>query len=165
MIELPLTLTLSDDQLDAIAERVAAKLAPVAMRYEARPAAYTVATLAQETGLSTRAIRGAIERGELPAVKRGRRWLIDASAVAAWIEPSPPAPVPAAPSRARRRRPSGGTLASVVQRIADDDGVGAADDCARPPVRLSSHTQYVTPATRQRHRGPAKGDTTSRDQH
>jgi excisionase family DNA binding protein len=34
MIELPLTLTLSDNQLDAIAERIAAKLAPKAKHDE-----------------------------------------------------------------------------------------------------------------------------------
>ena len=46
--------------------------------------AYTVAALAGAIGVSARAIRGAIARGELAAVKRGGRWLIAADAVRAW---------------------------------------------------------------------------------
>lgn len=46
--------------------------------------AYTVAALASAIGVSARAIRGAIGRGELAAVKRGGRWLIAADAVRAW---------------------------------------------------------------------------------
>lgn len=60
--------------------------------------AYTVASLATELGVSEKAIRCAIARRELSAVKRGSRWIISAEAVCAW----------AAPSEARRasRRPS-----------------------------------------------------------
>jgi len=54
-----------------------------------RAPAYTVATLAAEVGRSERSIRGAIHRGELEAVKRGRGWVISADAVAAWATATP----------------------------------------------------------------------------
>jgi excisionase family DNA binding protein len=50
------------------------------------PAAYTVATLAHDLGVSTKTVRGAIHRGELDAVKSGSRWLISAEAVRAWTD-------------------------------------------------------------------------------
>lgn len=49
------------------------------------PLAYTVASLAKELGVSAKVVRGAIQRGELEAVKRGNRWLIAAEAVRAWL--------------------------------------------------------------------------------
>jgi Helix-turn-helix domain len=63
---------------------------------EAVPAvgADTVATLAAELGRSPRAIRDAIARGELAAVKRGRGYVIGVNAVAAWTQ---------APASARSR--------------------------------------------------------------
>jgi excisionase family DNA binding protein len=51
---------------------------------DAAPLAYTVATLADDLGVSTKVVRGAIGRGELEAVKRGSRWLISVEAVRAW---------------------------------------------------------------------------------
>ncbi len=59
-------------------------------------AAFTVQTLAAELGLSAKAIRAAIGRGELQAVKRGRGYVISAEAVAAWTTPA------AAPARRRQ---------------------------------------------------------------
>jgi excisionase family DNA binding protein len=121
VIELPLTLALSDDQLDAIAEHVAAKLAR-GTKQDARSAAYTVTTLAQELGMSPRAIRGAIERRELAAVKRGGRWIIAAQAVAAWAEPQHEGKtVTPAPRRPRARTTTGVMLADVVQSLDVDD--------------------------------------------
>jgi hypothetical protein len=43
--------------------------------------AYTPRTLAAELGRSERSIRGAIARGELAAVKRGRGWVIGGAGV------------------------------------------------------------------------------------
>ena len=47
---------------------------------------YTPATLAAELGRTPRAIRAAIARGELDAVKRGRGWVIPADAVERWAQ-------------------------------------------------------------------------------
>jgi excisionase family DNA binding protein len=62
--------------------------------------AYTVASLAAMLRISPRAVRGAITRGELAAVKRGGRWIISADAVRAWAEHDGAPP----PAYARRRR-------------------------------------------------------------
>jgi excisionase family DNA binding protein len=64
-------------------ERLRALVAPPTPEAP-QPAAYTVASLAAALGRSERSIRGAIARGELDAVKRGRGWIISADAVAAW---------------------------------------------------------------------------------
>lgn len=72
-----------------------ANIAPV-------PAAYTVATLANELDVSQKAIRCAIARRELAAVKRGSRWIIPADAVRAWST---------APARPRKTRRSCGLAA------------------------------------------------------
>jgi excisionase family DNA binding protein len=53
---------------------------------DAAPLAYTVATLADDLGVSPKTVRGAIHRGELGAVKRGSRWFISAEAVRAWTD-------------------------------------------------------------------------------
>ena len=81
--------------LERLRELVAAELPPAA----APAPAYTVATLAAELGRSERSIRGAIARGELEAVKRGRGYVIGADAVAAW------ATTPASPTGRPRRPP------------------------------------------------------------
>jgi excisionase family DNA binding protein len=63
--------------------------------------AYTVQSLAAELGRTPRSIRGAIERGELEAVKRGRGYVISAEAVGRWAS----APTEASPRRSRRPPP------------------------------------------------------------
>jgi excisionase family DNA binding protein len=60
----------------------------------AGPAVYSPATLAAELGCTARAIRAAIERGDLQARRSGRGYVIGAEAVAAWASSS---------ARARRR--------------------------------------------------------------
>src|SRR5262245_26984207 len=68
-----------------------------------RPA-YTVATLAAEIGRTERSIRGAIARGELEAVKRGRGYTVPADAVAAWAAAGPRANTNSPRPTARPRR-------------------------------------------------------------
>ncbi|MBV8219714.1 MAG: helix-turn-helix domain-containing protein [Solirubrobacterales bacterium] len=62
--------------------------------------AYTVASLAAELGVSAKAVRCAIARHELQAVKRGSRWIISAGAVSQW------AAAPGAHHAMARRRPA-----------------------------------------------------------
>ena len=62
--------------------------------------AYTVASLAAELGVSAKAVRCAIARQELRAVKRGSRWIISADAVSEW------ASGPQAHYSTARRRPA-----------------------------------------------------------
>jgi excisionase family DNA binding protein len=64
----------------------------------AGPSVYTPKTLAAELGCTPRAVRAAIERGELAAVRSGRGWVIAATAVARWATPAD------RPSRARSGR-------------------------------------------------------------
>ncbi|MCP9490365.1 MAG: helix-turn-helix domain-containing protein [Solirubrobacteraceae bacterium MAG38_C4-C5] len=81
---------------------------------EAR-SAYTAATLAAELGVTTRAVRAAIARGDLTATKRAGRWIIARHAVEAWASPD------AAP-RARRRGPvrrSGRPMADALDALDD----------------------------------------------
>ncbi len=100
---------LSDHDLADFARRLLPHL------HEGRPGrarahcAYTVASLADELGVSDKAIRCAITRHELRAVKRGSRWIISADAVDEWatapdVHPARarrrPAPLPAAPKAA-----------------------------------------------------------------
>jgi excisionase family DNA binding protein len=76
---------LDDDALAALAHRLdphlrrAAPLDPAGGHI-----AYTVASLAADLGVSQKAIRCAIARRELPAVKRGSRWIVSAEAVRSW---------------------------------------------------------------------------------
>jgi excisionase family DNA binding protein len=90
-IELEFTEAELDRLADRLADRVVAKL-------EARdpgPTVYTCATLADELGVTPRAVRAAIDRGDLEAVRRGRGYVITPDAVTAW----------ASPPQRRRRRP------------------------------------------------------------
>ena len=73
---------------------------------------YTVASLAEALGVSAKAVRGAIARGELDAVKRGGRWIIPAEAVDAWAHPPAVAAVThVRRSRAKSSRPLGSAIA------------------------------------------------------
>jgi excisionase family DNA binding protein len=69
---------------------------------DAGPAVYTPRTLAAELGITPRAIRAAIERGELEAVKSGRGYVIAREAVARFAASSTTR-VPTAPRKARAR--------------------------------------------------------------
>jgi excisionase family DNA binding protein len=103
-IALALVEALDDRALDALADALAPRLG--ASTAPARPVAYTVATLAEELGLSPRVIRGAIQRGELQGVKRGRTYLIARDAVDAWAAPDAGRPRGVErPSRGRAHRP------------------------------------------------------------
>ncbi len=55
----------------------------------------TVEEVAQTFRLSVKAVRAAIQRGELRAVKLCNRWRVPQSAVAAWVEQSAFVPAPA----------------------------------------------------------------------
>lgn len=143
-----LVAALDDAALDVLARRLAPYLAsPAAAERAESPIAYTVDTLARELGLSPRAIRGAIERGELAAVKRGSRWLIGADAVTVWIQPAPTSAAVVAPPRARQRAPSHRTLTGVVQSLTADEDARPVASHGRPHVRLLSHTEQSDPGS------------------
>jgi excisionase family DNA binding protein len=112
---------LSDYDLGVLARRLLPHLRPPAELND-RNAAYTVASLATEVGVSQKTIRCAIARRELVAVKRGARWLISADAVREWATP------PSEASRQRRGRcapapkAAGVSLRSVLCAAAGNGG-------------------------------------------
>ncbi len=151
---------LDDRALDMLADRLAPRLTSDG-RSHARPVAYTVATLASEIGLSHRAVRGAVERGELAAVKRGGRWLVSAEAVAAWVTPAPRVGPGVAPARAPRsvRTAPAGSLTNLAARIDRAEDAQEGDQRGQPPVPLT-HTNTKRPRQRANATGVmAKGDT------
>jgi excisionase family DNA binding protein len=80
---------LDDHGLAVLARRLLLHLTQDADRHADRGhVAYTVTSLAVELGVSEKAIRCAIARHELSAVKRGSRWIISAEAVSAWATAS-----------------------------------------------------------------------------
>jgi len=79
---------LSDRDLGVLARRLLPHLSQPADDDHRARTAYTVASLAAELGISQKAIRCAIARHELVAVKRGARWLISADAVREWVSPA-----------------------------------------------------------------------------
>lgn len=80
---------LDDQGLAALAHRLLPHLRQTADPEAQRAhVAYIVASLAAELGVSRKAIRCAIARHELPAAKRGSRWIISADAVDAWATSS-----------------------------------------------------------------------------
>jgi excisionase family DNA binding protein len=79
---------LTDRDLGVLARRLLPHLRQPADDDRLARAAYTVASLAAELGISQKAIRSAISRHELSAVKRGTRWLISADAVREWVSPA-----------------------------------------------------------------------------
>jgi excisionase family DNA binding protein len=84
---------LDEHGLAVLARRLLPHLSsPVRAETAQAHVAYTVASLATELGISQKAIRRAIGRGELPAVKRGSRWIISADAVHAWATRRRPRP-------------------------------------------------------------------------
>ena len=74
---------LSDRDLGVLARRLVPHLGQPTPLDDGH-SAYTVASLAAELGVSPKAIRCAIARRELAAVKRGARWLISAECVREW---------------------------------------------------------------------------------
>jgi hypothetical protein len=79
--------------------------------------AYTPARLAAEVGITPRAVRGAIARGELAAVKRGGHWIIAPESIDQWRRPLPcAATAPRRKSRIAARGPLTATLAKLPQR-------------------------------------------------
>jgi hypothetical protein len=76
-------LTFGEDQLERLAQLLAAELAG-STSTPTSPNAYTATTLARELEVTPRAIRAAIARGDLDATKRNGRWLIASTAVHKW---------------------------------------------------------------------------------
>ena len=70
-----------------------AALAELRALLGAGPSVYTPQTLAAELGLTPRAVRAAIERGDLQARRSGRGYVIGAGAAAAWASPCRETPV------------------------------------------------------------------------
>ncbi len=82
------------------------------------PAVYTPQTLAAELRITPRAVRAAIERGDLQARRSGRGYVIGAEAVAAWT---------AAPARGARRRTAVRASRTMRDAIAGNDRLAAAN--------------------------------------
>jgi excisionase family DNA binding protein len=106
---------LDPEDLAALAQRLAPYL-PTTLP-PATPAVYSPATLAAELGITARAVRAAIERGDLAARRSGRGYVIGAEAVAAWASSSPT-------RRRRPRRPAPHrTLRDALSELDDRRGV------------------------------------------
>ena len=108
---------LSDRDLAVFARRLLPHLHEGQLDRGRAHSAYTVASLAAELGVSAKAIRCAIARHELQAVKRGSRWIISADAVGEWA--SAPDARDATPRRRRAALPpapkaAGPSLRSVL---------------------------------------------------
>ncbi len=112
---------LSDRDVGVLARRLLPHLGQSAELSD-RNAAYSVASLAAELGVSPKTIRCAIARRELAAVKRGARWLISADAVRDWATPSE-----RSPRRRSRSAPApkaaGPSLRSVLCSAPSDGGL------------------------------------------
>ena len=107
----------TDELARRIAEAVTAYFDELEAVDELRqPAGYTTDTLAAELGITPRAVRAAIERGDLRAVKRAGRYFIAPEAVEAFLTPAVTVP------QARRRSPKrkGGALGTYLARTAGE---------------------------------------------
>jgi excisionase family DNA binding protein len=106
---------LDDRELAVLARRLMPHL-----QYEGDPepvrlhTAYTVSSLAAELGVSQKAIRCAIARRELAAVKRGARWIISAEAVRTWATASDARSRTSRPRTAAAPKAAGPSLRSVL---------------------------------------------------
>lgn len=76
--------SLTEQDLAVFAQRLLPHLREGQLDRVGAHSAYTVASLAAELGVSAKAVRCAIARHELQAVKRGSRWIISADAVSEW---------------------------------------------------------------------------------
>lgn len=56
----------------------------VLREHNSKPLSYTIETASQATGRTKYALLGAIQRGELKAVRRGKAYMIPAAALAKW---------------------------------------------------------------------------------
>jgi excisionase family DNA binding protein len=125
-------LALSDQDLAGFARRLLPHLQE-GQRDQARAhSAYTVATLAAELGMSAKAVRCAIARHELRAVKRGSRWIISGEAVSAW------AAAPDARHATARRRPASLTPAPKAAGPSLRSVLCGDSHAARPGLRGGS---------------------------
>jgi excisionase family DNA binding protein len=113
---------LSDRDLCVLARRLLPHLHQPADDDRFAPAAYTVASLAAELGISQKAIRCAISRHELVAVKRGARWLISADAVREWVSPAEQRGLRRGTRPAAAPRAAGPSLRSVLCAAASPGG-------------------------------------------
>lgn len=103
--------------LDRLADLLAPRLADrLADREDTSRIGYTIASLAADLDVSEKTIRGAVHRGELPAVRRGSRYVIAADAAQAWIAASTDGPASRRP-RARVGQRRGRPLAEAFARI------------------------------------------------
>lgn len=105
---------LDEDGLADLARRLQPHLQSADRHPDQGHVAYTVASLASELGVSAKAIRCAIARRELSAVKRGSRWIISAEAVSAWATASETRRGSRRPSCLTTPRAAGPSLRSVL---------------------------------------------------
>jgi excisionase family DNA binding protein len=105
---------LDDHGLAVLAQRLLPHLQKGQPRPNRGRTAYTVASLAAELGVSQKAIRCAIERHELSAVKRGARWIISAEAVHTWATAPEPRRKTSRTCTAAAPKTAGPSLRSVL---------------------------------------------------
>ncbi len=120
---------MDDGTVAAFAARLAPYLSQIAQEAASgEHVAYTVASLAAELSVSPKAIRCAISRGELNAVKRGTRWIISGEAVGDWASTADNKPTPR-----RRGCPSVPKTAGPSLRSVFCEDTGARALAARRP--------------------------------
>jgi excisionase family DNA binding protein len=111
---------LDDRDLAVLADRLVPHLSESVHREAAGHVAYTVASLAAELGVSQKAVRCAIARRELRAVKRGSRWIISADAVHAWATASDARRRTGCGRRTPAPKSAGPSLRSIVSGAASE---------------------------------------------
>lgn len=75
---------MDNNELEAIVDRAVKKT--LELRQDDR-LAYTIDEAAPLVGLPRNTLRDAVSRGELKAVKRGKRWMIRRDLLLKWLEP------------------------------------------------------------------------------
>ena len=121
---------MSDAQRGELAELLVIKSRQSASIIAPPPIAYTTHTLAPALGITERAVREAIRRGDLAAEKRGRRWLIDPESVERFIRPGRDR---ASASAAARGRPRG------HRPMAE-----ALEDLSQQPVECATYNKWAS---------------------
>ena len=104
-----------DELARVIAQSISHYMSRVQAEYASSlhaPPGYTTSGLARELRLTDRAIRAAIERGDLTAVKHGGRWLIARDAVDAFLSPGDRSQ----PRRHRKSSSGRGTLGRFLEQ-------------------------------------------------